>query len=326
MGLFEVECGYRQPLDGQFVTEAIQTALLWGGVYGAFSRTQYPGHGGGLPQSATDEIGEWHQSGRKLPTSRFEANRILSDLGQAAEVGGADEDRAVCQPKPDQSVGDFILELMQYDPYTFLWYGTDGRFQYRNVFEITVTHWMTETEQGVLTPDPSPAPEGGLGEGGTPLDVMRAEFTHRAGEGEKKTAVLVTGKDRASGEPLRAYLADIPAMTEGATKGFVGYERLERIQDDKLNTQGMVNLRCIWEYEAQRAWEDRVNFGCLGQPEKHPLEYLVPDERRSRGGWRTYVIVAVRDSVGKTGEYTGQIDAVDVDALKGLAGKATGTA
>ena len=48
----------------------------------------------------------------------------------------------------------------------------------------------------------------------------------------------------------------------------------------------------------------------------HPLEKLVVVESRSRGGGRTYVITAVKDSVGKDKAYTGQIDAVDLDALR----------
>ena len=311
MSLFEIECGHRQPLDGMLVTEALQTAATWGGMYASFGRLMYPGHGGGLHQSEPDEFGVWYQSGRKLPRSRFEAAHMLMELGLAVEGAGGDEDRAVCQPKPDQSVGDFMLQLMQFEPYTFLYYSVEGKLEYFSVLDVTVGHWMRETETA--------GPTGVSG-----LQAIRGGLTHRLGEGEKKTSVLVTGREKATGEPLRAYLADVEAMTDGKARGFVGYERLERIADDNLNTQGAVNLRCIWEYEAQRAYADRVSFGCLGQPNMHPLEKLVVVESRSRGGGRTYVITAVKDSVGKDKAYTGQIDAVDLDALRGLVGRATG--
>lgn len=287
--LDEIECGYRAPLDGMYVWEAVLHILEWAGLH--IDANRYTPPAGPQP----DGIGYLHMSGRRLPTSRFEATQALGARGVEVRGAGADESRAVVQPDPGQSCLEFLSYVMQYDRSTFAWFGTDGLFYYRPLASVSVTHHMYETEQLDA------------------LDAIRKGFSTQTKLREARTSVSVTGRDRATKLALTAYKRDAAAISDGTARGHVGYDRPHRVSDEKCNEWPLVTKRCAWEYAVRRALGTSISFECLGQPNRNPLEALVPHETRTRGGGRTYVITAVKDSLGADRRYTGQIDAVDLE-------------
>ncbi len=287
--LDEIECGYRAPQDGLYVWEAVLHVLRWAGFRVHPYRFLTP------PLPGDDDIGYLHMSGRRLPTSRYEAARRLGVYGVEVQGAGADEQRAVAQPEPDMSCGEYLRYIMQYDRDTFLWIGTDGLVYYRPLASVTTTHHMFEADALDA------------------VDAIRGSFEHQARLRARKTSVRITGRDRVTRAPLTAYQRDAAAIATGSTGGHVGYDRPHRVSDDKCNSWAMVVKRAAWEYATQRALQSAVSFECLGQPERHCLEGLIPHETRTRGGGRLYIITGVRDELTADRRYTGQIDAIDAD-------------
>jgi len=262
--LEEIECGDRAPLDGLTVAQAIREILSWGHV-------------------RPEQMGTIHDSGRRLPTSSWDTARQLGQAG--VDVGGAldTESGAAAKLRPDLSVWGALRWAMNFDYNTFLVCYEDGLIYY-------VQPSATVMRQFRVTASPSAE------------DEIRRALSFRPRLREGKTSVCVGGRERKSGRPLRSRALDQEALRSVASKRFRGYDVTDRIEDENLNEQRLVNLRCRHRFEWLRRLRDMVSYGVIGQ-------HIRPVWRVGVGEVDCYVM-NVQERVGRDGQWEMELDVV----------------
>ena len=225
--LEQVEIGWRPPLDGLTVAQAIRKILDWCNI-------------------APGQIGLIHDSGRKLPESAFGTQRLLDQM--SSEVRGAlDQDSgAACQLREDLSGLAALQWCCQFDYNTFLVEDEQGRINY-------VPPGTTPVRSFTAVADLVAENE------------VRKEVTFRPRLGEGATSVRVGGRERSTGRPLASRAYDREALRVTTSARFRGLDTLHRVDDERLIKQALCDQRCRFEYEWMRRLADGGSFTVIGQ-------------------------------------------------------------
>lgn len=263
--LDEIECGERPPVDGWTVAQAMWEVLSWGHVI-------------------EPEIGDIYDSGAKLPTSAWAMARALQNMGDDVG-GGLDSDSgAACRFRPDLSVKGALRFLMNFDYNTFAMFDKDGLFYYRPLdAQVTRTFRVTEA----LAAE----------------DEIRRTMSRRPRLSEGKTSVIVGGRDRSTGRPIASRAYDHEALNRPYSHRFRGWDVTDRKDDENLNEQRLVNLRCRYDYEWNRRLRDMATYGAIGQT-------LRPLTRVSLLGYGDWYVLNPQEEFDRDGLWDMTVDVV----------------
>jgi hypothetical protein len=262
--LEEVECGERAPQDGLTVATAMREALSWGHV-------------------RPEEIGEIYDSGTRLPTSLWAGAYDLAaadkEVGGVVDVGSG----AACRPRPEASVRSWLRYLMSYDYNTFAVWDDTGKYRYLRLSPQVMRRFRAVE---------SPAAE----------DEIRRDRRRRPRLNEGGTSVVVGGRERSTGRPLSSRACDINAWGTVGSPRFRGWDVTIREDDESLNEQRLVNLRCRYRFEWLRAMRDVESIKVIGQR-------LLPSWRVAVDG-QEYWLMSVQEQWDAGGRWEMDLDLV----------------
>jgi hypothetical protein len=267
--LDEIEIGDRPALDGMNISDAMWHILSWGHVW-------------------DDEIGEIYDSGHRLPigagggTDLSSASTIVADVLETSGI-------AACKLRPDVTVRRALRWLLNFDYNTFIAFGEDGKFYY-----LAPGQGIYRTYRETLSPEAE--------------DEIREALSFRPGLREGKTSVTVGGSERSTGRPLSSRAYDYPALADIQSGRYRGYDATKRVDDQNLNEQRLLDMRCRYEFEWMRRLRDEVSFAAIGQNLVPAIRIAVMSDRT--GATKDYYILNVNEEIAPDGKWDMKLDAV----------------
>lgn len=236
--LEEIECGYRRPLDGALVCDALEEVFSWGRFH-------------------SSEIGTFYNSGVRLPTTAY-----ASASWAGAAAGVLDNGAAAVQFRPETTIGEAYRYLMGWDAWTGIYFdGVTGRVEYRQIIAsspATRTFVETETLDG--------------------QDAIRGGASRRPRLRDIATAFRVEGVDRRTGLKLGATAWDRAKVQSPTVTGFRALDKSLAEHDDSRGSQAELNLRCRYLYDFHHRLREERGFESLGQPDLFPPSKVIVSE------------------------------------------------